>query len=96
MHCEDLTVQMTRKGAEGNQWQQRCNDTEQQLREMERKFDEAEDKIDDMRREMADAVKDTNEKETMTDVGAEFFNKPQITSNHQQTSNKSIDSQSQG
>jgi len=87
---------MTRKGAEGNQWQQRCNDTEQQLREMERKFDEAEDKIDDMRREMADAVKDTDEKETMTDVGAEFFNKPQITSNHQQTSNKSIDSQSQG
>ena len=45
---------------------------------------------------MADAVKDTNEKETMTDVGAEFFNKPQITNNHQQTSNKSIDSQSQG
>lgn len=43
---------------------------------MEQKFDDAEDKLHDMKREMQDAVKETEEKDTMTDVGADFFNKP--------------------
>lgn len=76
MHCEDLNIQMSKQGAEGNKWQRRCNDTEKLLREMEQKFDDAEDKLYDMKRDMDDAVKETEEKDTMTDIGAEFFDKP--------------------
>ena len=97
MHCEDLIVGMTQQGAKGNEWEKRCEETVRELRAMERECQKAEEKIEELQQEMADGVKESEEKQTMTDIGAAFFDKPKMTNQDQQMSQRSIaDSQKSG